>query len=235
MDDIHPAMDWTRFDKFRSLFETYQIFPLLGVIPNNKDQKLIRGCVNEDFWEVIRSLKQQGWAIAQHGFEHIYHTNESGLLRINQRSEFAGLSYESQLTKINLGKQIFAEQCLVSDIWMAPAHSYDLNTLQALKEVGFKYITDGYSLFPYERLGLKFIPCQFSFPIKMPVGIYTVCIHSDEATNDYLDKLERFIKKYRFCCVSYFEVLTQIVHNEWWNILSEQVVLQIRSFRRNMQ
>jgi predicted deacetylase len=63
------------------------------------------------------------------------------------------------------GKELLRKKELATDIFMAPAHSYDKNTIKALGQLGFRYVTDGYSLFPYIIGSLKFIPCQSSKPV----------------------------------------------------------------------
>ena len=42
MDDISENMNWKLMDKCEILFDQYKIKPLLGVIPNNEDQELLR-------------------------------------------------------------------------------------------------------------------------------------------------------------------------------------------------
>jgi predicted deacetylase len=229
LDDIVPGMDWGKFNLFYELFKKYQILPLLGVVPNNKDITLNVVRNNTSFWSRLRSLKKEGWLIAQHGYTHIYTTNQSGILGLNPLSEFAGLSYKEQFKKISLGKKILDAQKLSSDIWMAPAHSYDKNTLLALRDSGFKYISDGYSLFPYLKNGLKFIPCQFSFPRKLFwYGVATVCIHSNTSSLEYIKALECFIKDNIANCISYSDAVDISAVNCLANTLSEKIFLNLR-------
>ena len=80
MDDITPTMNWTTFNQIRNIFETYGIYPLLGVVPDNRDEKLNVEPANEQFWSVLKELELQGWMIAQHGTYHRYVTKQSGIL-----------------------------------------------------------------------------------------------------------------------------------------------------------
>ena len=41
MDDIAPNMDMGKFRRFKRLLDEYKIQPLIGVIPENKDEKLM--------------------------------------------------------------------------------------------------------------------------------------------------------------------------------------------------
>ena len=47
--------------------------------------------------------------------------------------------------KIKKGKEILESHNVYTDVFFAPSHSYDDNTLRALSKCGFKYISDGYS------------------------------------------------------------------------------------------
>ncbi len=40
MDDVAENMNWKDMSKCESLFDKYNIKPLLGVIPNNQDKEL---------------------------------------------------------------------------------------------------------------------------------------------------------------------------------------------------
>ena len=40
MDDITPDMNWNNFNFFLQLFEEAGITPLLGIVPDNRDQSL---------------------------------------------------------------------------------------------------------------------------------------------------------------------------------------------------
>ena len=43
LDDITPDMDWERFLKFKALLDRYQVKPLIGVVPQNRDPGLTDG------------------------------------------------------------------------------------------------------------------------------------------------------------------------------------------------
>lgn len=193
MDDITPDMDWDKFNQIREIFEKYNICPLLGVVPDSKDELLTYNQPQEEFWEIIRSLEKQGWAIAQHGMNHCYTTDDSGVLGINSFSEFAGLSYEEQFAKLQIGKNILEENGIHSNIFMAPGHTYDKNTLKALRDCGFIAVTDGLSWKPYISEGLLFVPCRLQ-TLKKLKGIDTLCLHSNLMTQGDIQELEVFCK-----------------------------------------
>ena len=49
MDDICENMNWQLMDKCESLFDKYEIKPLLGVIPINQDPELLKHSRNNKF------------------------------------------------------------------------------------------------------------------------------------------------------------------------------------------
>lgn len=206
MDDICPQMDYDRFMRFKRLFDKYDIKPIIGVVPDNQDSKLKVNEADEDFWCMIKELHNNGWVIAQHGYQHVYTTEAKGLVALRNLSEFAGLSYEKQYSMIKKGKEILSEHGLEVNIFMAPGHSFDRTTLVALKDCGFKYVTDGRSNFPYEYMNLKFFPAKYAGPALIK-GLNTVYIHSNTATNELFFEIENFIINNRESIKDFKEIL----------------------------
>ncbi len=231
IDDVTPHMDWEKFSVLAGIFKHYGVKPLMGVIPENRDPELLKLPYREDGWARIKALSELGWMTAQHGLTHVYTTNEPGLLGINRYSEFAGIDYETQLKMLAEGQKILRGQGLFTDIFMAPAHSFDKNTLKALRALGFRYITDGYSLFPYKRGGLKFIPCQASSPRKMPFGLMTVCLHPNTMREDALSALENWLEQNISCVCDYSEMLMTPALGPVSRAM-EKAVLAVRSIKK---
>lgn len=180
-DDICPTMNWELWNKAYELLDQYDVKPLIGVIPACEDPDLLLDTPRMDFWDYIRNLQRKGYTIAMHGYQHVFVSNHKGVVNNRVGSEFAGLSYEEQYEKINKGKQIFDENGIITDIFFAPAHSYDMNTLKAIKANGFRYISDGKSTKPVEKNGIICIPCRSSgCPIIGRSGYYTAVFHAHE-------------------------------------------------------
>jgi predicted deacetylase len=207
MDDITPDMNWEAFYNYIDLFSAFKVYPLLGIVPENKDTNLSYSKSPRDFFGEMRSLVASGYPIAQHGYNHVYITDDGGLLGINNKSEFAGLPYEEQQEKIQKGQDILVRHQLSTDIWMSPAHSYDRITLEVLKDLGFHYVSDGYSIFPYDYQGLRFIPCQMALPRRLPFGLYTICIHSNTSNRQIFERIHSFIKNNRNIVYDYHKAL----------------------------
>ena len=196
LDDITPDMDWDRFYQLKEIFDQYGIKPLLGIVPDNQDAKLHKQDAREDFWDVMISLQKQGWVLSQHGYQHIYVNHEGGLLKLNKNSEFAGLPLQEQQDKLAKGKQLLKQHGIETDIFMAPSHSYDKVTIEALKQTGFRYVTDGYGCNTYQYRGLGFVPCTLT-RYQHRKGVDTICIHANTMTEKMIEQLSEDIQRHR--------------------------------------
>jgi predicted deacetylase len=147
-------MDKKKWDKIEQLLDRYNIKPIVAVIPNNEDPKQMIDEPDNLFWDKVRDWQAKGWDIALHGYKHVYTVfNNGGLVPINKKSEFAGLPYEVQEEKIREGIEIFRRHDIEPNIWVAPSHTFDKNTLKALKDhTNIKIISDGIALNPYKHL-----------------------------------------------------------------------------------
>ncbi len=201
MDDISWDMNYGNFARVRDVLNKYGIQPLIGVIPCNVDSKLKNysdnGISQEDFWREIQVLQDVwGWDIALHGYEHRYVNDCPGVLNRNAKSEFAGLPLEEQIEKIKKGKSILTEHGLKIKAFMAPSHSFDMNTVRAIRENGIEVVTDGNAAYPFSRNGVWFVPQLRSWPDKRGVGIDTVCYHTNAMQDKDIARLEAFVKAY---------------------------------------
>ena len=106
------------------------------------------------------------------------------------------MPYEAQAKKIKDGINIFKVHGIDAKIWVAPSHSFDLNTLQALREnSSINIVSDGVAIFPFEKFGFRWIPQQFWFFRKMPIGVWTSCFHPNEMSEKEFNRLESFLEK----------------------------------------
>jgi predicted deacetylase len=199
LDDITPDMDWGRFETVKGLLDEAGIRPLAGIVPDSHDPNLHIDEAREDFWEYIAGLvNDDGWSAAQHGYQHVYTTAAGGMFPLNHFSEFAGVPYEKQLEMIEKGHRILASHGIETDIFMTPAHSYDRNTLRALRECGFRYVTDGFGRGPYMRDGLIFLPIPFRTAESFirPDGYTTMVLHLNTMTEGDMDVLKKRLAAY---------------------------------------
>jgi hypothetical protein len=196
IDDVHERMNWDNFEFFTDFLLSRGMTALLGVVPKCEDPKLIVSTSASGFWPRVESLAMAGFKISQHGFRHLYDSFGRTILLGNSRSEFAGLSCQEQLIRLSSGKRLLEERGFLIDTFMAPGHSFDLNTVHCLKELGFKNITDGYDIWPYSVNGLKFIPQLFSSPHGLSCGVFTTCFHLDRLSLHQIELITHQLDRY---------------------------------------
>ena len=209
LDDITPDMDWEKFRRLEKILDENNIKPLLGIVPDNQDSNLSRNPVMADFEGQIKKWVAKGWSLSMHGWRHIYTTKKGGLFPLNDFSEFAGVPKEKQREMIFDGKEKLKKMGVTTNIFMAPAHSFDKNTLSLLKEAGFQYITDGFGACPYEWNGLTFLPIAFqkNKDIEKKEGYTTLVFHTNTMNDQDFVNFENMVKKHKTDFISYKEYL----------------------------
>lgn len=225
LDDICPNMNYLNFCKIRDMFIAQNIKPIIGIIPENKDSVLINqagaNSISEDlFWNEMRTLQNEhGWKIALHGLTHVYTNSEAGILKINKRSEFAGVPEEIQYSMINRGKRILENEGLRVVAFMAPSHSFDMNTITALKKNEIYNITDGISAYPQKLEEVLMVPCIMSWPKKRLFGINTICLHINTWTSKMFERFEADLQKNRIVAIEYPEECAAVQRNYFLNFI----------------
>jgi hypothetical protein len=195
VDDASEYMDHSKWDPFFDLFDKYQIRPIIAVIPFNKDPKMANNKADVNFWERVRNWQLKGYRIGLHGFEHKYSNHNSGIIGMNKYSEFAGVPFENQMEMISKAYNKFEDERVRPDIFVAPAHSFDKNTLKALKTHGnIKCISDGFFFNPVIRDEIKWIPQQLWGPEIKSKGVWTICYHPETSDNSVVNSLNLFLK-----------------------------------------
>ena len=218
MDDITPDMDWKKFLRFKELCDLYQIKPLIGVVPDNQDGNLhidtAESTLAENFWRYIKSLQNEGWCVAQHGVTHVYTTKKMGCFPLNRLSEFAGTGYENQYAALKYGRDILLSHGIETEIFMAPAHSFDCNTIKALRKLGFSKMTDGFGERPYLWRGIIFYPISYrqNSCLKKNSGYTTFVVHSNTMNDKDFERYEKLFAKYKDRLISYAELMVSEAH-----------------------
>tara|TARA_Y100001958_G_C21213167_1_gene538720 strand:+ start:46 stop:777 length:732 start_codon:yes stop_codon:yes gene_type:complete len=233
LDDISANMNWTKFEKFVDIANNFQIKPIIAVIPDNMDEELLsyenRG-INY-FWNSIKTLDNQGWEIGIHGLNHLFHTQDSGLLGINDYAEFSGLDFSMQDRMIKESLKIFEKFNINTRLFVAPAHSFDNNTIKALRNNGIYIISDGFSMFPCKYEGITLVPQLFAHPRKMPFGFYTFCVHLNNISDSDFSKLEKFVVSNHKDFITLENALS-LTTNSLVNSLTNQLFKRILNFKR---
>ena len=198
LDDACDTSDLEKWYSIEAILNEENIKPIVAVIPNNHDHTLKRNSPNKFFWEMIKKWESNGWTIAMHGYEHLYHhiDRQKLILPFYDRSEFAGLSLDIQRRKIRKSFAIFKKHGVEPTVWVAPGHSFDKLTLQALfLEVPFRVVSDGIALRPYRYEGFDFVPQQLWNVVEKSYGTWTVCLHPDTMTREQIEELRLSLRR----------------------------------------
>ena len=201
-DDVCSTMDWESWDRVEKILVSGGISPILAVVPDNRDQNLVFGQENEHFWSKVRDWQKMGWSIAVHGYQHLYQTNDPGLLGLNKYSEFSGLSYEQQSNKLQKALSIFESHDIKPNLWIAPAHSFDEVTVRVLSDLGIEVISDGFFKGPVKHMNMIWIPQQLWKFRHFRSGTWTVCYHVNGMKKEELDGICSDLNHYKESIVS---------------------------------
>lgn len=195
-DDLCPTMDRDRWEQFASLIKRYRLRPILSVVPDNEDPELAVDVADESFWEQMLALESAGATIGLHGYRHVCAANGPSLIPVRKQTEFAGVPRELQREWIANGLAMLRSQGLHPRIWVAPRHGTDLITLRVLREEGIAVLSDGLSTRPYREHAMIWIPQQIWAPVEKKSGLWTICIHSNTATDQDVESLEVFLERF---------------------------------------
>ena len=232
LDDIAENMNWDLMEKSELLFEEYGIKPILGVIPNNKDNELLSYSKKNNFWEQVRNWRDKGWEIAMHGYTHVYDKicKNEDYFNYGGGSEFCGHTLETQISRIKNGLQKFKNEKIKIRSFFAPNHTYDKNTFIALKNFRINEVIDGYGLMPYIENDIKFIPQLFYKVFALPFGIQTLQIHLNYWEQKDFDNFEKFIKKHSNKIITYDQAIAKTNNSFFYKFIntSTKIILRIK-------
>ncbi len=204
LDDASDHMDFHKWMRMKALLDRYKIKPIYGIIPNNMDPDLLKYEKVDGFWSLMREWASEGWIPAMHGNSHVFESNKGGVNPVNSRSEFAGLPIERQKDKVREGYKTLASNNIKANIFFAPAHTFDTNTLAALyTETPIRVISDTIANDVYFKDGFYFIPQQSGMVRNLPFQTVTFCYHPNRMNDGDFEILESFLKLYgkRFGCL----------------------------------
>lgn len=234
IDDIAENMNWEIMNKCENLFLKYNIKPILGVVPNNKDPIFLNFPKENNFWRRIKNWQNNGWEISMHGYSHIYEneTFKKDFFSIGGKSEFFGKNLEEQTSKIKKGLSIFKENKIKVRSFFAPNHTYDKNTFLALKNCGINQVIDGYGIKPYYEMDIKFIPQLFYKLVILPFGVQCTQIHLNDWNENNFNEFKKFIEKNKNSIVTYDFVLKNFTAGFFVKILNKLIKVFLINFRK---
>ncbi len=207
LDDASEYWDKQKWHRMADLLDKYEIKPIFGIIPDNKFELHMKYEKDTDFWDTVDLWIKNRYTPALHSYQHIYCTESGGINPVNFRSEYAGLTFEEQCIKIEKGNEILLNHGIEAEIFFAMAHTFDINTLKALKEKSdIRIISDTVATDVYFENEFHFIPQQTGSVRKLPFKTVTFCYHPNTMTDDTFEKLEKFIIKNKCKFIAYRDI-----------------------------
>tara|TARA_Y100000022_G_scaffold196614_1_gene203873 strand:+ start:766 stop:1533 length:768 start_codon:yes stop_codon:yes gene_type:complete len=241
LDDASHFSDLYKWSLIENILEKNNIRPLVAVIPKNEDNKLFFNKKNKNFWNDIKRWKNKGWTIGMHGYKHIYHKvkRRKNIFPFYNRSEFSQLPIKEQRDKIKKSFSLFKKNKIIPNVWIAPSHCFDYNTLKALEmETPIRIISDGFYLSPHFEKGFVFIPQQLWKLKQKYFGLWTICLHPDSMSIDEIKKFSEDLNK--FSTKNHFVQIEEINHakirNKYFNVIYSKLLwfkYELNYFLRN--
>lgn len=191
LDDACATMPRAVWDCIESTLLDAGLAPLVAVIPDNRDPKMLIDDPDPDFWSRVRGWQARGWAIGLHGLHHVMSP------RRGHNTEFAGLPAPRQEDLLAAAFGIFSREGVRPDAWMAPNHTFDRTTVRILASRRLMVISDGQALLPYrDSFGVLHVPQQLARFETRAAGVWTVCRHPNGWDSDGLTEFERDVRRF---------------------------------------
>ena len=203
LDDAHERQHPSRWAAVEDLLESYQVRPIVAVIPHNRDNSIVHvSRPDPGFWEKVRAWQTKGWMIGVHGLHHdLRDVAGASLLPISPLAEFTGFSEDGQLAMLEEALAIFDKHEIAAKAFIAPAHGFDLQTLAALRRLRRPLVlSDGFGFRPFIRGGLAILPQQLWRGRAIPFGTWTICLHPSNMLEQDIAALERFLSRHKQDC-----------------------------------
>jgi predicted deacetylase len=195
LDDACSTLNRRKWALLEAVLDRHLVKPIVAVVPENHDPSLVFDERDSGFWEKVRSWQAKGWGVAMHGHTHVMHPiAQPGLVPFYSRSEFAGLDLQAQRNKIREAWQCFQAEGVTPQIWVGPAHSFDRQTLVALREeTPIRVVSDGIAFDTYFEHDFHWIPQQMWGLRDRSAGLWTVCLHPNDMSEAAIETLGEVI------------------------------------------
>jgi len=198
LDDACDTLCKKNWNSIEQILDKFKIKPVVGVIPENLDNSLNYESKDKNFWKKVKLWEQKGWTIALHGFNHLFHKVDKKKLIFPyyDYSEFAGLKKNFQSNLLKKACKKFLKHNITPKVWVAPRHTFDQSTLEALKiSTDIRIVSDGIALYPYQYNDFTFVPQQLWWPKKCYFGVWTICLHPNNMDKYSIKRFEQSLIK----------------------------------------
>lgn len=173
-DDYHQNVDNETWVDVLSRYNDRGLRGVVAVCPKYEGERL-----SADVVEFLDDLREDGWELAQHGYEHENVAEGRGGPLYDERSEFAGLDYDEQARRIGAGKDILESHGIKPTTFIPPWHEYDRTTARVLAANGFDCINEGRWPVPRTVEGVTLVPTHIPAitPYMVGAGVVTMVSH----------------------------------------------------------
>ncbi len=197
LDDASEHWNIENWQRMHDLVRKYGIKPIIAIIPNNQDAKLLHFPLDPSYDETIHTWLSEGWTPALHGYNHVMDSQDGGVNPINHRSEFAGKPLDIQQEKIRNGYAMLNERGIDPHVFVAPGHTFDENTLEALRsETSIRIVSDTIANDVWFENGFYFVPQQSGSVRALGFSVTTFCYHPNTMRDEHFTELVSFLEKY---------------------------------------
>ena len=139
--------------------------------------------------------------------------------------------------KIRDGFEILSNHGVKPKFFFAPSHTFDENTLKALKEcTDIRVISDTIATKPYKKGDFVFLPQLGGHCTEMKInGIWTFCLHPSTMMDANFEATERFLKNHKHEFIGFDELdLSNLKSKNWsgrllsWAYFTQRKIRGIR-------
>lgn len=198
LDDASERWNRTNWLRMHQLCQKHGIKPIVAIIPLNQFEKCLVYSKDPAYHATMKAWLQEGWTPALHGYHHVLHASRGGLNPVNNRSEFVGLPLVKQRELIRNGIFALKEIGINPSVFVAPAHTFDENTLKALKaESNIDIISDTIATDIYYQDEFYYIPQQSGNVRELKFPTVTFCYHPNTMTDSSFEKLDTFLNQHQ--------------------------------------
>lgn len=207
VDDASAHWAREKWHRMYDLLARQGVRPVVAIIPDNRDPDLLAYPLDDDFDSTMLKWIGEGWTPAMHGYTHAVMTDRGGLNPVQEKSEFAGLPLAEQKRRVGLGYRALRERGIQPRLFVAPYHTFDGNTLTALREeTDIRIISDTVAVNVWMKDDFFFIPQQSGMARALRLPLVTFCYHPNVMDEGSFGRLERFIVAHREQFVSFDQI-----------------------------
>ena len=207
LDDASEHWNKNNWHRMYDLLSKYSVAPIFAIIPQNTDPVLLKYPLDKEYSKTILEWISVGWEPALHGCNHFFDSDCKGINPVNNYSEFAGVSLDEQKRKIRVGYESLKNKGIDAKIFVAPAHTFDENTIEALRsETPIRIISDTVANDVYYEDEFYYIPQQSGKVRNLPFKVTTFCYHPNTMDDSAFEELENFFIRHQKKFISFSDI-----------------------------